>query len=82
MAKLLSQLLASIDTEAVIGRTDIEIQDVSYDSRTVAAGTLFICLDGARVDVIRLHKRLWKQVLSRSLHKKISRWRKVLRSFV
>ena len=50
MAKLLSQLLASIDTEAVIGRTDIEIQDVSYDSRTVTAGTLFICLDGARVD--------------------------------
>lgn len=50
MAKLLSQLLASIDTEAVIGRIDIEIQDVSYDSRTVTAGTLFICLDGARVD--------------------------------
>lgn len=50
MAKILSQLLASIDTEAVIGRTDIEIQDVSYDSRTVTAGTLFICLDGARVD--------------------------------
>ncbi|MBO5245063.1 MAG: UDP-N-acetylmuramoyl-L-alanyl-D-glutamate--2,6-diaminopimelate ligase [Selenomonadales bacterium] len=50
MAKLLSQLLGSVDTVSVAGSTDIEIQDVSYDSRTVTAGTLFICLDGARVD--------------------------------
>lgn len=50
MAKLLSQLLEKIDAVEVIGATDRVIQDVSYDSRSVAKDTLFICLDGARVD--------------------------------
>lgn len=50
MAKLLSQLLEKIDAVEVSGATDRVIQDVSYDSRAVVKDTLFICLDGARVD--------------------------------
>lgn len=50
MAKTLSQLLETIDAVEVIGSTEQVIQDVSYDSRAVKDGSLFICLDGARVD--------------------------------
>lgn len=50
MAKLLSQLLEKIDVVQLSGSAEVMIQDVSYDSRAVQDGTLFICLDGAHVD--------------------------------
>ena len=50
MQKKLSQLLELLPEAEVIGQTDIQINNVTADSRQVVAGSLFICLKGATVD--------------------------------
>ena len=50
MEKHLSALLALLPEAEVLGATDKVITDVTADSRTVIAGSLFICLKGATVD--------------------------------
>lgn len=50
MEKQLSTLLKLLPEVKVIGSLDKVITDVTADSRTVQAGSLFICLKGATVD--------------------------------
>lgn len=52
---LLQDLLLALPTYTIVGNIDtIDMQSIEYDSRKVtevnAAGTLFVCLPGARVD--------------------------------
>ena len=46
----LLKMLQSIDILAINGPVDIDIEDISYDSRTVIEGTMFICVKGHNVD--------------------------------
>lgn len=48
--KKLSDLVAMTAVEKVEGPADVEILDVTADSRKVEKGSLFICLCGAHVD--------------------------------
>ena len=50
MEKQLASLLALLPEAKVLGSTDKVITDITADSRTVEAGSLFICLKGATVD--------------------------------
>lgn len=50
MEKQLTSLLALVPEAKVLGSIDKVITDVTADSRTVVAGSLFICLKGATVD--------------------------------
>ncbi|MCQ2372879.1 MAG: UDP-N-acetylmuramoyl-L-alanyl-D-glutamate--2,6-diaminopimelate ligase [Phascolarctobacterium sp.] len=50
MKKQLAALLELLPKAEVIGETEKVITDVTADSRTVIAGSLFICLKGATVD--------------------------------
>ncbi|MGY6500217.1 MAG: UDP-N-acetylmuramoyl-L-alanyl-D-glutamate--2,6-diaminopimelate ligase [Acidimicrobiales bacterium] len=50
-ASPLRGLASALDTVEVVGDADdVTIDDLAYDSRDVAAGTLFFCLPGANVD--------------------------------
>jgi len=46
----LSALLEQLDYECLSGNIDIEVIDVTNDSRKIKAGSLFICVRGAVVD--------------------------------
>lgn len=50
MEKKLTQLLELIPEAEVLGATDVNITDITADSRVVQQGSLFICLKGANVD--------------------------------
>jgi UDP-N-acetylmuramyl-tripeptide synthetase len=50
MEKTLLSLLKLVPEAEIIGSTDKIINDITADSRTVQAGSLFICLKGATVD--------------------------------
>ena len=50
MMKNLQELLQHITYERIEGSLDVEVQDITADSRTVKQGSLFICLSGAHVD--------------------------------
>lgn len=56
MEKQLSALLALLPQAKVIGTAEKLITDVTADSRTVQAGSLFICLKGATVNGHRFLK--------------------------
>lgn len=46
----LSQLIKNLPTVSVIGKTDIEIKDVTADSNSITRDSLFICIDGNNFD--------------------------------
>ena len=46
----LGELIASADVRQTRGVVDLEISSLAYDSRDVAAGTLFFCVPGEKVD--------------------------------
>ena len=46
----LSTLLEQLDYECLNGKIDIEVVDVTNDSRKASSGSLFICVRGAVVD--------------------------------
>ena len=48
--KELSQLLKLLPTANTMNFVDVEIRDITFDSRTVSAGTLFVCIPGAKTD--------------------------------
>ena len=48
--KKLAELLKTTPILRTEGATDIEILDVTADSRQVKEGSLFLCLEGAHVD--------------------------------
>lgn len=47
---LLSELLGTIQPTEVIGRTDIQISNLHFDSRQISAGDLFVAQVGTAVD--------------------------------
>lgn len=49
----LNQILSGISYTVITGSTDIEINDVVYDSRKVTRGDVFVCLKGYNVDAHR-----------------------------
>ncbi len=46
----LDALIRALAPGDVIGRRDVEIRDLAYDTRRVGDGTLFFCVPGARAD--------------------------------
>ena len=46
----LSELLKNVKPIAIIGSTDVDIQDVNIDSRRIAAGHLFVAIKGTVTD--------------------------------
>lgn len=46
----LSQLLSSVEIEQFCGNTRVEISDLSYDSRKVKPGSLFVAIPGFKED--------------------------------
>lgn len=46
----LTDLLCKIDYECTQGSMDLEVGQVVYDSRKIAEGCLFICIEGANFD--------------------------------
>jgi UDP-N-acetylmuramoyl-L-alanyl-D-glutamate--2,6-diaminopimelate ligase len=46
----LAQLLSRVSTKQVTGSTDVEVGFITYDSRRVKAGALFVALRGENVD--------------------------------
>ncbi len=46
----LSELIQCIDVLRVVGETAIEVQDITFDSRSVAQGSLFVAQAGTSVD--------------------------------
>lgn len=46
----LNKILENIEYEVVQGNMDIDIKDISYDSRRVKCGTLFVCILGLKMD--------------------------------
>lgn len=47
---LLSQILYNVSLESVIGKTDVDINAIVFDSRQVAARSLFVAISGTQVD--------------------------------
>lgn len=50
MAKLLADIIGQLSDYSIEGSTDANIDFITYDSRKVAAGAMFVCLAGAHVD--------------------------------
>lgn len=50
MGKQLQELMERLEIATVHGKTDVVIADITQDSREVKAGTLFVCLTGAKTD--------------------------------
>lgn len=46
----LTDLLCKLDYECIQGSTDLEVDQVVYDSRKITEGCLFICIAGANFD--------------------------------
>lgn len=47
---ILSDILYKVSLKAVSGKTDIDIQNIVFDSRQVKAGSLFVAIGGTQVD--------------------------------
>lgn len=47
---ILSQLLKAIETERVIGDTELEIKNIQFDSRKIEQGSMFVATIGTTVD--------------------------------
>ncbi|MBR1928950.1 MAG: UDP-N-acetylmuramoyl-L-alanyl-D-glutamate--2,6-diaminopimelate ligase [Paludibacteraceae bacterium] len=47
---ILSQLLKAIETERVIGDTELEIKNIQFDSRKIEHGSMFVATIGTTVD--------------------------------
>ena len=47
---ILNELLKRIRTTKVVGSTDVEIDDVNIDSRSIAVGHMFIAIKGTVTD--------------------------------
>ncbi|MFT4030897.1 MAG: UDP-N-acetylmuramoyl-L-alanyl-D-glutamate--2,6-diaminopimelate ligase [Siphonobacter sp.] len=47
---ILKDLLYKVSLEAVAGSTEVEITNLTFDSRKVSAGTLFVAIPGTQVD--------------------------------
>lgn len=61
MMKNLQELLQHITYERIEGSLDVEVQDITADSRTVKQGSLFICLSERMWMDINLSDLLWKK---------------------
>ena len=48
--KQLNELLKAIEPIYVIGPHEVEVQDITIDSRAVKAGSLFIAVKGTQAD--------------------------------
>ena len=48
--KQLKDLLFGVQIEATQGRTDVEIKQISFDSRAIKSGDLFVAIQGDSVD--------------------------------
>ena len=46
----LSELLKDVNVEQIIGNAELNISGITFDSREVKAGYLFICIPGFKVD--------------------------------
>ena len=46
----LNELLKELDFQLIQGQLDEEVTQIDYDSRQVKAGSLFVCIPGAKVD--------------------------------
>lgn len=46
----LSRLIKNVDVVKTVGNLDVSIKDLTCDSKTVTKGSLFICINGKRVD--------------------------------
>jgi UDP-N-acetylmuramoyl-L-alanyl-D-glutamate--2,6-diaminopimelate ligase len=46
----LERLVAAIGAVDVVGGTPVEVRDLAYDTRSVAPGSVFFCVPGARAD--------------------------------
>ena len=47
---LLKELLSNLSYSVVQGDVNIEVKDVSYDSRKIPKNSAFVCLNGANFD--------------------------------
>ena len=47
---ILSEILYKVSLQVVLGKTDIEINNIVFDSRQVQKGTLFVAIGGTQVD--------------------------------
>ena len=47
---LLKEIIKGLNIIDVKGSTDIEIDNIAYDSRKVRSGSLFVCVEGFKVD--------------------------------
>src|SRR5271170_3074038 len=46
----LAKLLRGVDAKAAAAHSDLEIQEIAYDSRKVKPGTLFVAIRGEKTD--------------------------------
>ena len=46
----LSELIKNIETKAIVGSVDVDINDVNIDSRQIGAGHLFVAIKGTQTD--------------------------------
>jgi UDP-N-acetylmuramoyl-L-alanyl-D-glutamate--2,6-diaminopimelate ligase len=46
----LEALIRALAPDTVLGRRDVEVSDLAYDTRRVAGGALFFCVPGAKAD--------------------------------
>lgn len=57
----LTKLLERLEYKIVQGNDDIEITELTNDSRRVCAGSVFVCISGAVVDGHEFVKRCQKR---------------------
>lgn len=46
----LSEILKNLDTKKIIGRVNIQVAEIRFDSRTVKNGDLFVAVKGSQID--------------------------------
>lgn len=71
--KKLSDILYKVNLLEVEGSTTIHVLDITFDSREVKEGTLFIATKGTAIDDInlltaQLKKGLWELSVKKFLH--------------
>ncbi|MFW5986345.1 MAG: UDP-N-acetylmuramoyl-L-alanyl-D-glutamate--2,6-diaminopimelate ligase, partial [Halanaerobiales bacterium] len=47
---ILKKLISEINPQKIIGKTGMEIRNIVYDSRQAEKGSLFVCIEGFKVD--------------------------------